>query len=117
MDNIEGNDLNGNLLIRLSGKIDSLNAASVREEVVKLRRAHPDGNIIADAEKLEYISSAGLRVILKILQENPETKIINVSSAVYEILEITGFTELIPVEKASRRLSVEGCRAIGQGAS
>ncbi len=38
-------------------------------------------------------------------------------AAVYEILDITGFTELLPVERAYRSVSVEGCEAIGQGAN
>ena len=39
------------------------------------------------------------------------------SSEVYEILEMTGFTEMMPVEKAYRRLSVEGCEILGQGSN
>ena len=73
--------------------------------------------VILDAAALEYISSAGLRVILRIKKSYPELRIINVSSDVYEILDMTGFTEMMPVEKAYRVVSVEGCEEIGRGAN
>ena len=70
-----------------------------------------------DSENLEYISSAGLRVILRLKKAEPSLKVINVSADVYEIFDITGFTEIITIEKAYRKLSVEGCEAIGKGAN
>jgi uncharacterized protein (TIGR02172 family) len=73
--------------------------------------------VTLDASALEYISSAGLRVILRLKKTNPELRIVNVSSEVYEILDMTGFTEIMPVEKAYRVVSVEGCEEIGRGAN
>ena len=70
-----------------------------------------------DAADLEYISSAGLRVILRLKKTYPDLRIINVNSEVYEILDMTGFTEIMPVEKAYRVVSVEGCEEIGRGAN
>ena len=67
--------------------------------------------------RLEYISSAGLRVILRLKKAHPDLRIINVNSEVYEILDMTGFTEMMPVEKAYRVVSVEGCEEIGRGAN
>lgn len=55
-----------------------------------------------DAEKLDYISSAGLRVILRLRKNEAGLRIIHAQSSVYEILEMTGFTEMMPVEKAYR---------------
>ena len=100
----------------LKGRIDSKNAAQVEKELLERL---PDGNsdeVILDAEKLEYISSAGLRVILRIKKTYKNIRIINVSPAVYEILEMTGFTEMMTVEKAYRVVSIEGCEVIGRGA-
>ena len=73
--------------------------------------------IILDAADLEYISSAGLRVILRLKKSCPALKIVNVNSEVYEILDMTGFTEMMTVEKAYRVVSVEGCEEIGRGAN
>ena len=73
--------------------------------------------MVLDAEKLEYISSAGLRVILRLRKQEPELAIVNASPEVYEIFEMTGFTEMMPVSRAYRRVSVDGCEVIGQGAN
>ena len=108
---------NGTLTIGLSGHIDSQNSPQVEAEIKKIRSMYPDLPVVLDAENLEYISSAGLRIILRLIQEKPDTKIVNVSSDVYEILEMTGFTEMLEVKKAYRIISVEGCEVIGQGAN
>ena len=113
----EGKLEKGVLTASLAGHIDSGNAAQAEQELRELRREAPEAAVVLDLEKLTYISSAGLRVILRLRKEQPELKIVNASPEVYEILEMTGFTEMIPVEKAYRRLSVEGCEVIGRGAN
>ena len=107
----------GILRLSLVGKVDSGNAAQAEQELNALRAEHPEAAVVLDFDKLQYISSAGLRVILRLRKERPELKIVNVSSEVYEVLDMTGFTEMLPVEKAYRRLSVEGCEVIGRGAN
>ena len=103
--------------IDLVGRIDSNNAAQVEEEILKTIEGNDDQELILDAEKLEYISSAGLRIILHLKKLKPELKIINVGSDIYEIFEMTGFTEMMTIEKAYRVVSVEGCEEIGRGAN
>jgi uncharacterized protein (TIGR02172 family) len=103
--------------IGLIGHIDSSNAETLEQEIQALRKEHPNGSLLLDAAKLEYISSAGLRVILRLSQSEEGLKIINVSSEVYEVFEMTGFSQMIPIEKAYRTLSVEGCEVIGQGSN
>lgn len=105
------------MTIALSGHIDSNNAPEVEAQVMAQREARPHQELILDLKELAYISSAGLRVILRLRKLEPQLKLINVSADVYEILDMTGFTEMMPVEKAYRTLSVEGCEAIGQGAN
>ena len=107
---------NGTLTIGFEGRIDSSNAAEADKRLTEVA-SEEHNNAVIDADKLEYISSAGLRMVLRFRKEEPELKIINASSDVYEIFEMTGFTEMIPVEKAYRKLSVEGCEVIGQGAN
>ena len=103
--------------IQLHGRIDSANAALVEEEILEAVSSCTCPAVVIDADDLAYISSAGLRVVLRLRKNRPELKIINASSAVYEIFEMTGFTEMIPVEKGYRKLSIEGCEVIGQGAN
>ena len=107
----------GVLTIFLSGRVDSSNAEAVERELQSLIAANRADKLVLDAEDLAYISSAGLRVILRLRKANASLKIVNASSEVYDIFEMTGFTEMIPIEKAYRRLSVEGCEVIGQGAN
>ena len=64
---------------------------------------------------MEYISSAGLRVLLRLKKEHPALSVTGVNSTVYEILEMTGFTEMMTVEKAYRIVSIDGCEEIGRG--
>ena len=105
------------LRLRLEGRIDSSNAPAAEKEITEYAAAHPHTSVEIDMEKLEYISSAGLRVILRIRKNDPDLKILNASPEVYEILEMTGFTEMMPVEKAYRRFSVEGCEILGEGSN
>ena len=105
----------GVMCIYLEGRIDSTNADKVSSEIDGIVSTSCD-NLIFDADNLEYISSAGLRMTLKFRKMFPEMKIINTSSEVYEVFEMTGFTEMMTVEKGYKRLSVDGCKIIGQGA-
>ena len=104
-------------IIKLSGRIDSNNAAQVEADIMQQLSRSAGGPVVMDAEDLEYISSAGLRILLRVRKSNPDMSIINVSSEVYEILDMTGFTEMMTVEKAYRVVSVEGCEEIGRGAN
>ena len=103
------------LYLELNGRIDSSNADQAEEEIQAIKSAHPDLQSVLDAEHLEYLSSAGLRVILRMRKDTADLKIINVNTEVYEILDMTGFTDMITVEKAFRRLSLEGCELIAKG--
>lgn len=117
MENVSGKVENNLLTISMSGHIDSTNSPKVEEEINKLIEKAPTLSIVIDCQNLEYISSAGLRVILRLSKDHEDLKLINVASAVYEVFEMTGFSELIHVEKAYRTLSIEGCEIIGQGAN
>ncbi|MBO4769262.1 MAG: anti-sigma factor antagonist [Clostridia bacterium] len=103
--------------IELSGRIDSGNARQIESEIFSRIADANETEVILDAEKLDYISSAGLRVILHVKKAAGDIRIINVNSDIYEILEMTGFTEIMTVEKAYRTVSVEGCEEIGRGAN
>lgn len=106
----------GILTINASGRIDSTTSLEAEQSIFnELKAEH--STVVLDIQDLEYISSAGLRVVLKLRKAEPSLKVINASSDVYEIFEMTGFTEMLPVSKAFRKLSIEGCEVIGQGAN
>lgn len=105
------------LVLFLSGKIDSSNAAEFAAQIRSALSDHPDLPWLMDAGDLEYISSAGLRVLLRLKQETGTGMTIrNVSSQIYDTLSMTGFTEIMNVQRQLRCISVEGCPVIGQGA-
>ncbi|MDO4812506.1 MAG: anti-sigma factor antagonist [Eubacteriales bacterium] len=108
---------NGALVVFPEGRIDSTNASAVECEIEAIRAANPAEELILDLDALEYISSAGLRVVLRLRKETAALKLINASSEVYEIFDMTGFTEMVTVEKAYRKFSVEGCEVIGRGSN
>lgn len=107
---------NNILTVFLNGKIDSTNAEKVENDVNSVRNSNSYSEIVFDAENLNYISSAGLRMVLRTRKSEPTLKIINACSEVYDIFDMTGFTEMITVEKAFRKFSVDGCEIIGKGA-
>ena len=106
---------NGTLTVKPMGRVDTSNAAEVEKEIFALVDEHKPERIIIDAKNLEYISSVGLRVILKLKKAIDETSIINASLEIYDIFNMTGFTDIIEVKKAFREVSVEGCEIIGKG--
>ncbi|MBR5871103.1 MAG: anti-sigma factor antagonist [Clostridia bacterium] len=105
------------LYIGLEGRIDASNASLAEEKIFSIKNDNPGKHTVIDADNLEYISSAGLRVILKLRKEEPKLAIINVAADVYEVFDMTGFTDMVTVEKAYQRMSVEGCEFIAKGAN
>ena len=102
--------------IILDGRIDSTNASLAEKQIFEGINAGSE-KIIIDAENLEFISSAGLRVILKLRKAYKDIEIVGVSPDVYDVFEMTGFTEMINVQKGYRKLSVDGCEVLGEGSN
>ena len=103
--------------VKISGRIDSNNAAQFEKELFESFENSAD-SVIIDADELEYISSAGLRVLLKLKKSKKgNINLINASSEVYDIFEVTGFSSFLNVSKKLREINVEGCEVIGEGAN
>ncbi len=108
---------NGNLLIALEGTVNAADAPELEVKIQDACEANPGLPIVLDCDRLEYCTSAGLRMILRLKQEHEETSIINAHPDFYSTLDMTGFTDLMEVQKACRILPVEGCERIGGGAN
>lgn len=100
----------------VSGSITSANAEKF-EEAIADKPGDTDG-IIIDANELEFISSAGLRVILSAKKRctNKLFKVIGVNNDVKSVFDVTGFSEIMDIESSIRQVSVDGCELIGAGA-
>ena len=101
-------------ILHLSGHIDSVNAGEVEQAVMGMDDGSP---MKIDLEQLEYISSAGLRILLRLRKKHPEIELYNASPSVYEILDVTGFTDMMPVARAYRKISIDNAEVIGEGAN
>ena len=106
---------NGTLVIFLEGGIDSTNASAVECEVEAIRAENPAEKLILNLEALEYISSAGLRVILKLKKTCGGFSVTEASTEVYEIFEMTGFTDIMDISKRLKVMDISDCEVIGRG--
>ena len=108
--------MDGNILkLKLSGEIDSTNARAISDRIDKLFEDGKPSKIEIDCADLAYISSAGLRVLLNLRKQCPDIILENVGTDVYEIFDMTGFTEMMTVRRAQRTISVKGCEVLGSG--
>ena len=85
--------------IDLGGRLDTLTAPALENTIAESIAS--DENLVLNFEGLEYISSAGLRVLLgaqKKLQKNGSMKIVSVCEEVMEVLEMTGFADILTIE-------------------
>ena len=84
----------------LEGRLDA-NSAPEAEEIFKQMIERFD-NVVLNMKQLEYISSAGLRVIkiihMGMKKKNGELKLINVQKMVMEVFEMVGFAGLLTIE-------------------
>ena len=96
--NITKSTENNALTIALEGRLDTTTAPELEAE---LKAALPGVvSLTIDMSKLEYISSAGLRVLLsaqKIMNKQGEMKIIGVNDVIMEIFEVTGFSDILNI--------------------
>lgn len=115
MESIETKFEGGVFTASLSGHIDSANAAQVGEAIAAAAQGKDIASFTLDAKGLDYISSAGLRVVLSLKKQHKDFKVINVKSEVYEVFDMTGFTQMMEVQKAYKTVSIDGGEVIGEG--
>ena len=87
------------LTVALEGRLDTVTAP----ELEKCFKESLPGvtELVMDFEKLDYISSAGLRVLLsaqKTMNRQGSMKLVHVSESIMEILEVTGFSDILTIE-------------------
>ena len=109
-------ELTDNLLtLFFEGELNSYNADVMEKEIDEVLSSSKFQTLNLDFAKLNYISSAGLRIILKIKQKHDDSHVINANLDVYDVLQMTGFTNIMDVKKAIREMSVDGAEVIGEG--
>ena len=103
------------LVLYFDGELNSYNADGIEKEIEDIISKNNFENLILDFSRLNYISSAGLRTILKLKQRFNSTKIVEASLEVYDVLSMTGFVNIMSVEKALKRVDVTGAEIVGEG--
>jgi anti-sigma B factor antagonist len=87
------------LTVQLEGRLYTITAPQLEKE---LQDSLTDiKSLVLDFEKLDYVSSAGLRVLLsaqKVMNRQGEMKVIHVNETIREIFEVTGFTDILTIE-------------------
>lgn len=91
------------LMVFLPVRIDSANASDIEMKLLELVEDYEPKAVVMDAKDMQYICSAGLRIILNIRKKVPDTEVINASSVVYDIFKTTGFNIVLKVTKAHRK--------------
>ena len=91
----EGNKLT----IALEGRLDTMTAPELDQEL----KGSLEGiqELVVDMARLEYVSSAGLRVLLsaqKVMNKQGEMVVKNVSEQIMEVFEVTGFTDILNIQ-------------------
>ena len=103
-------------MLKLSGRLDTATSMQTSNDIDELlNTAGTIQRLTIDAGELEYIASSGLRILLTLAKRYKDFRIIDVSPEVYDVLNMTGFTKIMNVERALRQLSIEGCEMIGVG--
>ena len=96
---IEQNKTGSKLCMALEGRLDTTTAPQLEEELKSSLAGITD--LVFDFAKLEYISSAGLRVLLstqKVMNRQGSMKILHVNEIIMEVFEVTGFVDILTIE-------------------
>lgn len=104
------------VVICFPDRLTATNAEGFYNDSLPVIGENPDIPVVLDAIKMDYISSAGLRSVMRLKKKYKNLGVINVSEDVYSVFEMTGFTEIMSVEKAYRKCSVDGLEIVGRGA-
>ena len=95
--NINFNKKDGELNVEIDGRLDTITAPELDSFLVK--NYEGVASLTIDCEKLSYVSSAGLRVLLTAHKRmKGDMKLTNVSEIVMEVLEMTGFADILTIE-------------------
>lgn len=96
---IDVNKIDAKAIVALTGRLDTTTAPELEAELKNVIEGCSD--LVFDFENLEYISSAGLRILLatqKTMNKQGAMVIKNVAASIMEVFEITGFVDILTIE-------------------
>ena len=98
---VQGRMENRKLILNLSGEIDSSNAEQIEKQILGIRGGGPCDTVELNCDQLQFVSSAGLRVILtahKTMSSRNGMKVTHVNEIVQEVFDVTGFADILTIE-------------------
>jgi uncharacterized protein (TIGR02172 family) len=103
-------------VLRLTGRLDHETCDSLAAAIENAA----DGSLALDMSGCEYVSSAGLRVLLiahqNLTRKGHALSLLNVTPLVFSVFDVTGLNQILRLEKAPRSISLEGAELISAGA-
>ena len=109
-------NLDNNVLsLFFEGELNSYNADDIEKEIEEITDKNSFQTLDLDFSKLRYVSSAGLRIILKLKQKYDDVHVKEASLEVYDVLSMTGFVNIMDVSKALKVVDIKGAEVIGEG--
>ena len=103
------------LTLFFEGELNSYNADNIEKDIENTLANQKFETLILDFARISYISSAGLRIILKLKQKYNDVSVVETSLEVYDVFNMTGFSNIMTVKKALRRVYVSGAEIVGEG--
>ena len=113
--NFDFNLNDGVLTVSVDGRLDTEASVRFDAEIAEISRNNQHESMVLDAEKLQYVASSGLRTILKLVKTEKNFSMENVSESVYNVFEMTGFSRIMTIRKALRKIDLDKCERIGFG--
>lgn len=103
------------LTLFFEGELNSYNSDNVEKDIENTIGKEKFNKLVLNFEHLSYISSAGLRIVLKLKQKYNDVSITETSLEVYDIFSMTGFTNIMSIKKALKRVYISGAEVVGEG--
>ena len=103
------------LIVSLEGRLDTESAVAFEQELAVKCKETPHESLVFDASQLQYVASSGLRIMLKMAKTEKNFRIENAVPDVYNVFEMTGFSKIMKITKALRKIDLEKCERIGAG--
>lgn len=104
------------MTIELKGRLDTSKVADAKAQIdAQMADVKPQEHVVIDCGELEYISSSGLRILLSLKQRHGDMELTGVKPEVYNVFQMTGFTRILDVKMALRKIDLAQCELIGEG--
>lgn len=104
----------GTLYVWLQGDIGAANSSTTEDELRAI--VGSAASVVLDLGDVGYLSSSGIRIIMRLAKQCMQFALVEVQPEVYDVLDMTGLTEMLEVHRRVRRVSLEGLKQIGAGA-